>query len=216
MRTEDFCKGYLEAILKADKSGCYKVIDEAFKAQVPVIDIYQGIFFPVMVRIGELWQINKISVAQEHLFTAITQNIISSFYSKILESIRYGDEVRGNVIVVCPGNELHELGARMLSDLWELEGWNVTYLGSNIPSDFIIETLCGAEYTALGLSCSLSFNVRYVKETVEKARSAGFSGAVIVGGRMFNIEPNLKNIVGADFHGRDFYEAIKIINNIGE
>ncbi len=215
MQTANAYRAYLAAILEADKSVCHAIISEAVNAGLPVKDIYHKILYPVMVQIGELWQQNKINVAQEHLATAITQNIISGFYPILLQSIKDRDEEKGNVLVACPGNELHELGARMLSDVWELEGWNVTYLGSNIPAHFIAETLSSGQFNALALSCSLSFNVRYVKETIDKVKSVNqYSGPVLIGGRIFNVDPALQKYVDADYCGKDFYEAIEILEII--
>lgn len=215
MDTQKAYDAYLTAVLKPDKSRCHSIISAAVRAEMPVVDIYHKILYPVMVQIGELWQLNKISVAQEHLATAITQNIISSFYPTLLQSIKDRKEVKGNVLVACPGNELHELGARMLSDVWELEGWDVTYLGSNIPPHFIAETLSHGGFDVLGLSCALSFNVRFVQETIDKLKEVKqFDGSVIVGGRIFNVDPALQNYVAADYYGKDFYEAITILEEI--
>ncbi len=215
MTPQNTCQAYLEAILKADKALCHNIISDVVDKGVPVIDIYQKVLFPVMVQIGELWKLNKINVAQEHLATSITQNIIASFYPTFLGVIKEREEDKGNVLVACPGNEMHELGARMLSDVWELEGWNVTYLGSNIPAQFIAETLARGKFHVLGLSCSLSFNVKFVKETIEKVKSVQeFNGPVICGGRIFNVDPALMEYVAADYYGKDFYEAIDILHGI--
>ncbi len=215
MNTVKASEEYLEAVLAGNKVRCHQLIRSAISAKVPVIDIYHQILYPVMVQIGELWQENKISVAQEHLATAITQNIISSHYPTLLQSIESREKERGKVLVACPGSELHELGARMLSDIWELEGWDVTYLGSNIPPHFIAEALGRGDYTALGLSCSLSFNVRFVRETIEKVRAVRqFKGVVIVGGRIFNVDAALLPYVGGDCYGKNFYEAVKILEKI--
>ena len=201
----------MAAAVKGERRTCHRVIEVALSSGAEIIDIYEKVFYPVMVEVGALWQKNEINVAQEHLITAITQNIISAIYPRLLESLII--ERKGNALVACPGNELHELGARMLSDLWEIEGWNVTYLGSNIPADFIVETIKNEDFQVLGLSCSLSFNLRFVKEAVEKVRANNkFKGKIMVGGRIFNADPKLRDYVGADYHSHNYTSSLKVLN----
>lgn len=207
-------KSYLEHVLAGNNTLARQLVAETLDAGTPAIDLYHHVFFPTMVETGELWQKNEISVAKEHMITAMTQNIIASLYPQLFKDLVDREEERGNVLVACPGGELHELGIRMLADIWELEGWNVTYLGANIPAEFITERLHENNYDIIGLSCAISFNIRFVKETIEMARKNGFNGPVIVGGRAFNIDPSLKDYVGSDYYGKDFYEAVEALETI--
>lgn len=211
METKNICNEYLQAALNAERFRCHKIIDDALVSGMTILEVYEKVFYPVMVHVGELWQHNEINVAQEHLVTAITQNIISTIYPTLLKYSK--NSVNGNAIVVCPGNELHELGARMLSDLWEMEGWDVSYLGANLPVEYIADTLNNGDYQILALSCTISFNLKYVKETIEKVRSnTNFDGDIVVGGRVFNIDTSLKDYVVADYHVADLYSAIDFIS----
>ena len=83
MSLENTYESYLKFILEGDKKNSRRVIEEAIKSGVPAIDIYYHVFYPTMVKTGELWQKNKISVAREHMITATTQNIIASLYPLI-------------------------------------------------------------------------------------------------------------------------------------
>jgi len=212
MKIESVYEFYLKGILNGDKNSCHRTISEALESGIHVIDLYQNVFYPVMVKTGELWAENRISVAQEHLITAITQNIISSLYPRLLGQLKERNQVKGKILMACPGDELHELGSRMLSDIWELDGWDVTYLGANIPGAFIAGQLKEQEYNILSLSCTLSFNVRFVKDTISLVREEKeFKGPVIVGGRIFNVDPSLKDYVDADYHGVDYYHAKELL-----
>lgn len=76
------------------------------------------------------------------------------------------------------------------------------YLGSNVPAPFIVDKLSEEIFDILALSCASSFNLRYVKETIALVRGADvFSGSLIVGGRVFNLDRSLKDDVKADYHG---------------
>jgi methanogenic corrinoid protein MtbC1 len=90
-----------------------------------------------MYQVGELWQRNKITVAQEHYCTAATQMIMAQLYPVLFDRPQNGKRV----VVSCVGNELHEMGARMLSDLFTYEGWDSIFLGAAVPKESLLQTL---------------------------------------------------------------------------
>lgn len=215
-KLETIQKSYLKYALDGSSTQARQLVTELLESGTPAIDLYHHVFYPTMVETGELWQQNKITVAKEHMITALTQNIIASLYPLLFKDLVDREIDQGNVLIACPGGELHELGIRMLADILEFEGWNVTYLGANIPAEFIIERLRESNFDIVGLSCSISFNLRFVKETIELARQDGFKGPVLVGGRIFNTDPALKNFVGANYYGKNFYEAVDILKGISK
>jgi len=166
-----------------------------------------------MIRIGELCQKNEFTIAQEHLATAITQSVMSSVYYIVFGK---GEKIKkGNFLLTCPVNELHEMGARMLADLLEIYGWDVRYLGAIMPSLSVIEIMQQEQPYILGVSCTMTFNLKYAKELIQKVRLEYEKNIpIIVGGMIFNIDASLVNLVGADYHGRDFKSTIEKLNAI--
>ncbi|WP_455240747.1 cobalamin B12-binding domain-containing protein [Methanothermobacter tenebrarum] len=74
---------------------------------------------------------NMITAAHEHYANGLTQMLIAELYPYILESAKKTDKT---LIVTCINNELHELGLRIVSDFFEMNGWNSIYLGANTPT----------------------------------------------------------------------------------
>ena len=62
--------------------------------------------------VGRLWQMNRLSVAQEHYVTAATQLIMSQLYPLVFRTARRDRRI----VAACVGGELHELGVRMVAD----------------------------------------------------------------------------------------------------
>jgi len=93
--------------------------------------LYKELYLKVSQRtqreVGRLWQLNRISVAQEHFCTGATQQIMAFLYPHLF---RGGSKAR-RVLVACVGKELHEIGARMVADFFELEGWDSYFIGAN-------------------------------------------------------------------------------------
>ncbi len=69
--------------------------------------------------VGELWEQGKISVAGEHLATAISEGLLHLSYPRLFAAPRSG---RLAVVAASVG-ERHQFGARMVADMFELHGW---------------------------------------------------------------------------------------------
>jgi methanogenic corrinoid protein MtbC1 len=83
---------------------------------------------PTLVRIGHGWAERSVSVAQEHMATAVFRRVLGWLFRVY--------EVRGaapRLVVATPPNQVHELGALMVAASAAAEGWVVTYLGSDLP-----------------------------------------------------------------------------------
>ncbi len=107
-------EAYLDALLATDRVRAVALIEEAVGGGMPIQDIYLHVFQATQYEIGRLWQINRISVAQEHFCTATTQLIMSRLYPQIFSSQRRGRRL----VAACVSGELHELGIRMVADFF--------------------------------------------------------------------------------------------------
>lgn len=121
---------YLEAQLASDQRACICLIEEAIERGVQVQDLHLKVIQPCQREIGRLWEQRRISVAQEHLATAVSQLVIAHLY-------RHLPRVAANgklVLIACVEGEHHDLGARVASDFLEMAGFDSLYLGENFPT----------------------------------------------------------------------------------
>ncbi len=91
--------------------------------------LYMDLFQRSLYAVGELWELNKISVAREHLATAITESLLNLVYPRLFENTPTGKKV----VVSCAANELHQIGGKIVADFFELNGWESHFLGANTP-----------------------------------------------------------------------------------
>ncbi len=103
---------YLTSLLEGNRRGAVDLVIEAADSGVSVKDLYLRLFQPAQRELGRLWQLGRVSVAQEHFCTAATQLAMSQLYPRLFASRRNGLAVVGT----CVGHELHELGLRMVVD----------------------------------------------------------------------------------------------------
>ena len=205
-------QGYLEALLRAERHAASRLILGAVEGGVSVRDIYLHVFQPAQHEIGRLWQMNEISVAQEHYCTAATQLIMSQLYPHIFATERAGRQL----VAACVGGELHEIGIRMVADFFEMEGWDTYYLGANAPAEAILEAVEERQADVLGLSATMTFHVHLVTKLIDQVRrsDAGARVKILVGGYPFNTAPELWRRVGADGCARDAQEAVAVASQL--
>ena len=186
---------YLDYLLKADRNQASKIIIEACQQGVEIRDIYLNVFQPVMREVGRLWQLNKVSIAQEHFASATTQLTISQFYPQILNSKPGGY----SCLTACVGEELHEMGVRMMADLLELEGWQTLHLGANTPVEEILTLARKKEMDVIAISVTMAYHLPQLERLTELlAEERDYSPALMVGGYPFNISPGLWKKMKAD------------------
>ena len=181
---------------------------EAVEGGVSVRDVYLHVFQPSQYEIGRLWQLNRISVAQEHFCTAATQLIMGQLYERIFSSERIGY----SLVATCVTGDLHEIGIRMISDFFEMEGWDTYYLGANAPTVDVVRAVSERRADLVAVSATMTFHVRKVRELVAAIRACEpcADTKVLVGGYPFNVAPGLWKEIGADGVARDAAEAVAV------
>lgn len=199
---------FLLLLLQGDCQGCLKRADQLIVTSRELKDFYLDIIWPVMCKIGELWESAQISVAEEHLATAIVGRIMAACYARFA-----GYEVtRGKAVVSAGPNEFHEIGARMVADFLEIGGWDVTYLGANTPAGEILEILKSIKPFMLALSVATVFNIDNARQVVQMIREHQETRdmKVMIGGLAFNGVAPLWQEIGADGHATDAENGVDL------
>ncbi|MBI1387626.1 MAG: hypothetical protein GC154_04190 [bacterium] len=204
---DEIRRQYVDHLLAGEKQKAIDGILKQVKGGMSVKDIYLHVLQEALYKIGRLWQENKITVAKEHYCTAVTQLAISQLYPYIFTTNKNGL----NLVAVCVGGEVHEIGVRMVADFFEMEGWNTWYLGSNTPAESIIDSVIENKTDLLAISCTISLHIRRVISIIRMLRSNPESKdvCVMVGGQPFNQIPNLWKEIGADLYASNAQDAIE-------
>jgi methanogenic corrinoid protein MtbC1 len=201
---------YLDAIREGDRRRAFQVIDEARSSGLELSTIYVGVFQPALREIGRLWQQNAITVADEHLATAITQAAMARAYQS---AFSWRSALGRTLIAACVDTERHEVGLRMLCDLLDLEGWHTTYLGASVPVESLVTMVQRRRPDVVALSAALTPHVPRVRSMVDAI--IGTLGdarpLIIVGGRPFLDDPALATRVGADFTAENAVDAVRLL-----
>lgn len=204
---------YLAALLRGDRRDAQQAVTAALDGGSSIRDVYRHVFEPVQQEIGRLWQLNQISVAQEHFCTAATQQLMAQLYGRIFAGERRDERA----VAMCVGGELHEVGLRIVTDLLELSGWQTWYLGASVPPGAAVQLCVDRGAGALLVSATLPPHIHDVQEVITHFRARPELGAakVVVGGRAFGNAPDLWRTIGADGYGANADECIALLERLG-
>lgn len=201
-------RDYLDALLEGSRAEGSRLILEAADAGVPIRDLYLDVFRIAQYELGRLWQLNRITVAQEHFCTAATQLIMSQLYPRLF------DRPPNGLRLLCAaiGGELHEIGARMVADLFELEGWDTHYLGANVPAGALADDVAARKPDLVALSVTMTYHLPQAIASIAALRERKETRRVkiLVGGYPFRVAPELWREIGADGFASEADEALRI------
>lgn len=206
-------QNYLDNLLKGNRNTALSLVMDKVKSGVSVKEMYLQLFQPVQYEIGRLWQTNKISVAQEHYCTGATQLVMSQLYPYLFT----GEKKDRKMVTACVSGELHEMGARMVTDFFEMQGWDTYYLGANMPIEGVIRFIGEMKPQCLAISATMTFHISAVEEMIRKIRSAPEVSAdlkILVGGYPFKVAENLWKSVGADGFAASATDAVELADKL--
>jgi len=200
---------FLAAILSGQRQAALNIVEEALRAGHTHLDIYTGVFAESLHRVGELWELNKISVAQEHIATSITQYAIAMIYTKLGTSAIH----RGNMVVTGVAGELHQIGANLVADAMEANGWSVRFLGTNLPDSAVLGAVEDSAADVLCISTTIVANLPSVVELIRTVRAKLGERApkIVLGGGAYRLAAKFAAEVGATGAFTDMRQALAVL-----
>jgi methanogenic corrinoid protein MtbC1 len=194
MELKDGLHAYREAVRSGDARRALAVVDELIDAGAGFDDICEEVLRPALYKIGELWELGEIGVADEHLAAAISETVLACIGA--ITSAPVDGEPR--VLVCCTDGEWHELGARMVGETFAAADWSVHYLGASVPVAEVARMAADRRADVLALSTTMPDNLPAAEATVAQARAAAPGIRVLVGGQAYGGDESRAHRVGAD------------------
>jgi methanogenic corrinoid protein MtbC1 len=129
-------------------------------------EFLDGVVAPVLAEIGRGWRARSVSVAQEHLATAVVRRVLGW-----LLRVYQPDGAAPRLVVATPPSQLHELGALMVAVSAAAEGWAVTYLGPDLPVEDLVSASVQTDARAVAVSVVHVGDARRVAADLREIRA---------------------------------------------
>jgi methanogenic corrinoid protein MtbC1 len=186
-----------------NKRACVElIIDKLDKKEIDILTLYREVLTPAQNQLV-CWQDETFCIWKEHVRTSIIRTIIECCYPYVVCEIeKYGGPREGKVLIGCPKEEYHEIGARMAADFFTLLGFDVIFVGANTPQKELMEALEHVKPKIIGISVTNIYNLVAAKDLVEdlkalrKEKSLDFK--IVVGGNAFRMNPEFHKEIGVD------------------
>ncbi len=193
-------KQYLTAQLRGDRREALRLIlDESAKHHLSPQILARDVIRPAQREIGRLWQENQISIAQEHMATAISQVVLAYLYQQAEPAPSNGKKI----LVACVEGELHDFPARLVADELDLGGYGVRFLGANVPTDSLLKIMGLEKPDLLALSVTMNFNLGSLRNCVARVRESFPNVKIAIGGHAMSWGKSVGAELGADATGVD-------------
>jgi len=202
---------YLSTLLQGDRKQCRAVIEEALQSGIPANSVYADIIWPIMVEIEGLLRSDKIASVQEHLATRINRTIVDQLQNKLPRRPTKGKKI----VVCCAAGELQELGAQMMADLFESDGWEVKFIGGGLTNDDILAFINGCAADMLLVYGTAPKQAPHIRGLIDTIRdiNAWPGMRIMLSGGVFNRAEGLWQEIGADLFADTAIKAVQVASD---
>ncbi len=176
---DDVSRKYLDDLCRGDRAACEATVVGLLARAVPKRAIYGQLFRNSLYEVGRLWEEGKVTVATEHLATAITHGLMSLVATRGEPSRLLGRRA----LIACASGEYHWLGGRLVADVLELRGWSVTFLDVGATPDDIAARAVADAPDLVGISITIDSHAKAAVQAVERVRARGLATPVVLGGQ---------------------------------
>ncbi len=179
--SESAYAAFLDDLLRGRRGACAAAVERFIDGGVDLRELYAHLFQRALYEVGALWEANRVSVAVEHLATATVESLFALVYPVLFARERIGC----TGVVACVANEHHQVGAKIIADMLELNGWDSVFLGANTPLPDLLSLLDDREPSFVGLSLAIYFNLEPLLLAIDKIRCRCPDLPIVVGGQAF-------------------------------
>jgi methanogenic corrinoid protein MtbC1 len=208
MLKKNVLERYLKALLNGDRVTSRSVIEEALQCGVPANTVYSDIIWPIMIEIENLEKKDKITSVQEALATRINRSIVDQLQNKLPRKA----QVDKKVVIYSTATEQGELGAQMITDLFESSGWEVRYVGSGVTRDDLVEFTNSYSPDVLliyGMQADKAPATRQLIDSLKNINACPDMKIMLSGG-IFDRAEGLWEEIGADMYAETAAQAVQI------
>jgi MerR family transcriptional regulator, light-induced transcriptional regulator len=137
-----------------------------------------NVILPLTKAVGDKWHTGELRISQEHMATWVIKSIVSG----LLRSHRARSDAP-MMVVTTPAGQRHEIGAMAVALSGAHSGWNVTYLGPDLPAEEIAAMALKTDARLVALSLVYPYDDPHIPEELSRLKHLlPINVAVVTGG----------------------------------
>lgn len=212
-RSFEALRGELGRMLLAfDANGAEAILAEAF-ALYSVEEVCLHVLEPLLVDVGDRWRAGELSVGDEHYVTSFVRSRLFA----LLNAYQPVDTRAALVFTACAPEEWHEVGILLVSLFLARRGFEVRYLGPNLPLDGLAAVASQHHPVLVVVSAQNAVTARGLGPLPELLRQGPPPHPQFAfGGQAFNAHPKLRDAVDGTYVGPDAAASAEAIVQLVE
>jgi DNA-binding transcriptional MerR regulator len=197
---------WITACLAYDEQRAEQLAIEAFALYPPEI-VATELLQRAIAQIGEGWYAGMVTVQQEHFCSSLAMRRLEALFLTAPPPIR-----PGRILAACPPGEDHVLGLLLLTLLLRRRGWEVVYLGANVPVERLEAMVATARPKLAILAAQQLHTASTLQETGLLLQKEGVSMGY--GGLIFNLLSDLQRRIPGHFLGEHLALAVETVESL--
>ncbi|MEM7119542.1 MAG: MerR family transcriptional regulator [Chloroflexota bacterium] len=202
----DVREGWIDACLNFDEQKAENILNQAFAYYQPEMVCFEVLQKGLSI-IGERWYQGIVSVQKEHFASALALRRLDSLMTATPSPTR-----NGRLLVGCAPKDDHTFSPLLLALLLRRQGWDVVYLGANVPIDRLESTINTTKPQLVIFSAQLLHTAANLQQVAYLLQDRGIGLAY--GGLVFNVIPKLRDYIPGHFLGSDLNKAPQVVEQL--
>lgn len=194
-----------QSIVDGDDVKAKAAVEKALKQRLAPVDILNLAIVPGIQTVGQLWDEGQYFMPD----VILGAEAFKAAASVIEPRLRAGDVRKvGKVALGVVAGDMHDLGITIVIAMLRGAGFEVEYLGIDVPVDAFIAKAKKGDVDILGLGAYMTTTMLVMKDVIERLKKEKLRGKVkvMVGGVPLTQE--YADEIGADAWGQDALDAV--------
>ena len=174
--------------------------------EIDIPFLYEEVLKMLLYSIDEC--ITDNCIWREHRKTSMVRTVIECMYPYVMKIKNERKSLNKKVLLICPEQEYHEIGLRMIDDFLQMNGYETIFIGPNTPKDQVLDAVLSMKPDYLAISVTDYYLLFEAQKIINLIKENTSNVRIIVGGNAF--KDNFESIksIGGDIY-LETYQDIK-------
>jgi methanogenic corrinoid protein MtbC1 len=203
---------FMELFSKNLKDRCVIwALEQVREGRLTIPELYSDVLVPSLYSIDDCPEDSPGCIWDEHVKTSIIRTIIETLYPTVIKLAGESEKKGKKIVLTCPEKEYHEIGLRIVADFFQINGYDVIFVGSNTPRAQIWEVIRSEKPDYVGISVTDHYLLSEAKKIMERIKDECTKDVkILLGGQAFRKNPHTVEDFGADLYIETYEDVLSL------
>jgi 5-methyltetrahydrofolate--homocysteine methyltransferase len=196
--------------MEGNREGIIALVESAVASGMNPSALVDDIMIPAIIRVGELFD-ERTYFLPQLIASAEAMKAALGHLEPRLEHEKTVQAGKGVIVLATVKGDIHDIGKNIIALMLKNHGYKIIDLGKDVPPEAVMKTIRNTHPDVVGLSALMTTTMVNMKETIDLARTEGYSCPFIIGGAV--VTQSYAVSIGASY-AKDGVEAVRVIDRI--